>query len=74
MATPGKRLPGALKPTEIFWRDHQQWLEGCGYLLRPRYSPGWSPSWLGTEKDWKRCEDGISSRFVRLLNYRCYTS
>ncbi|KAJ7510707.1 kinase-like domain-containing protein [Mycena galericulata] len=28
---------------EIFWRDHYSWLKESGYLLRPQYSPGWSP-------------------------------
>ncbi|KAJ7147612.1 hypothetical protein C8R43DRAFT_889589 [Mycena crocata] len=31
---------------EIYWRDHQQWLETCGYMLRPRFRPGWRPSWI----------------------------
>ncbi|KAI0081936.1 hypothetical protein K474DRAFT_1768164 [Panus rudis PR-1116 ss-1] len=37
--------PGGFRPTEVFWRDHQQWLEQKGYMLRPRYHPGWVPSW-----------------------------
>jgi hypothetical protein len=36
-----------LSHTEEFWRDHQKWLQDCGYLLRPRYLPGWVPSWIG---------------------------
>ncbi|KAH9899125.1 kinase-like domain-containing protein [Epithele typhae] len=36
----------------VQWRDHQQWLEKHGYLLRPRLRPGWVPSWTGTKKLW----------------------
>jgi hypothetical protein len=34
--------------TEAFWRDHQPWLQSAGYMLRPRYRPGWKASWLAT--------------------------
>ncbi|KAJ3475559.1 hypothetical protein NLI96_g11760 [Meripilus lineatus] len=30
---------------ETFWMEHQKWLEEKGYMLRPRYRPGWVPSW-----------------------------
>ncbi|KAJ7764106.1 hypothetical protein DFH07DRAFT_939135 [Mycena maculata] len=30
-----------LDRVEVWWRDHQEWLETCGYLLRPRYRRGW---------------------------------
>jgi hypothetical protein len=45
---------------EIYWRDHQKWLEGHGYMLRPRYRPGWIPSWIGTNIPGIGCEDGPS--------------
>lgn len=51
---------GELLPYEFFWRDHQQWLEEKGYMLRPRYRPGWVPSWQGTDAFYWRFEDGIS--------------
>ncbi|KAJ7151783.1 kinase-like domain-containing protein [Mycena crocata] len=51
---------GNLLEGEDFWRDHQPWLETCGYKLRPRYSPDWVASWLGTSKDHWKCEDGCS--------------
>lgn len=50
---PGTRL--ALG--ETWWRDHQKWLEEQGYMLRPRYRPGWTPSWRATKKLWLTCED-----------------
>ncbi|KAJ7149990.1 hypothetical protein C8R46DRAFT_1008919 [Mycena filopes] len=37
-----------LKDKEIYWRDLQPWLEERGYMLRPRYRPGWVPSWKDT--------------------------
>ncbi|KAJ7464539.1 hypothetical protein FB451DRAFT_1489993 [Mycena latifolia] len=45
-----RRRDGQLTPGEIFWRDHYSWLKDSGYLLRPRYSPGWSAPWKGTNK------------------------
>ncbi|KAJ6603908.1 hypothetical protein B0H10DRAFT_635055, partial [Mycena sp. CBHHK59/15] len=39
--------------SEQWWRDHQEWLYTLGYLLRPRYHPGWTaPS--GREEELKR--------------------
>ncbi|KAJ7028519.1 hypothetical protein C8F04DRAFT_1118960 [Mycena alexandri] len=49
---------GDLLEGEVFWRDRQVWLQGCGYMLRPRYRPGWIPSWRGTNKFSWQCEDG----------------
>ena len=44
---------------EMFWRDHQVWLAEQGYMLRPRYRPGWTPSWEGEERAWTEHEDGM---------------
>ncbi|KAJ3874225.1 kinase-like domain-containing protein [Lentinula edodes] len=44
---------------EIFWRDHYDWLKDRGYLLRPRYRPGWVASWIGTTTEAPRCEDNL---------------
>ena len=35
---------GVLLSRELFWRDHQPWLEEKGYMLRPRYKPDWVAS------------------------------
>ena len=48
-----------LRSHEVFWRDHQPWLEQAGYMLRPRYRPGWKASWLGTDKRPEDCEDSL---------------
>ncbi|TFK83269.1 hypothetical protein K466DRAFT_603008 [Polyporus arcularius HHB13444] len=31
--------------TEVFWREHQDFLYSRGYTLRHRYRLGWVPSW-----------------------------
>jgi hypothetical protein len=41
------------------WADSYPQILEAGYMLRPRYSPAWIPSW--TKSYWKRqkdCEDG----------------
>ncbi|KAJ7155629.1 kinase-like domain-containing protein [Mycena filopes] len=47
-----------LGPSEQFWTNHQPWLERCGYKLRPRYSPGWVPSWSNAIEERSNFEDG----------------
>ncbi|KZV79520.1 hypothetical protein EXIGLDRAFT_631816 [Exidia glandulosa HHB12029] len=47
----------ALNDEEIFWRDLQPFLLKRGYKLRPRLTPGWTPSWLGTDIRPMFCED-----------------
>ncbi|KAF7797589.1 hypothetical protein EIP86_008789 [Pleurotus ostreatoroseus] len=55
-----QQLSAQLSSGEIWWRDHQQWLEKKGYMLRPRYRPGWVPSWEGNpDMNPLSCEDGI---------------
>ena len=53
--------PKVLSDVEAFWRDHQKWLQERGYMLRPRFIPGWKPSWIdenGKEiESWTSCED-----------------
>ncbi|TFY76061.1 hypothetical protein EWM64_g7950 [Hericium alpestre] len=34
-----------LERPEVQWRHVQPWLETQGYMLRPRFRPGWTPSW-----------------------------
>ena len=53
-----KNYPAGYVTREFFRRDHQQWLQEQGYMLRPRYHPDWKPSWAGTNKDSDDCEDG----------------
>lgn len=52
-----------LTDAECWWRDHQNWLAERGYMLRPRYRPGWVPSWTVQPKPLKSMhEDWHSSK------------
>ncbi|KAI8993982.1 kinase-like domain-containing protein [Trametes punicea] len=55
-----RRFLGDLSEDEIWWRDHQVWLQERGYMLRPRYRPGWVPSWKVNEDYCRMFEDGRS--------------
>ncbi|KAJ6625330.1 hypothetical protein B0H10DRAFT_2003051, partial [Mycena sp. CBHHK59/15] len=48
---------GLLEDFEIFWRDLQPWLQQSGYMLRPRFRPGWVPSWKTSGKPVLLSED-----------------
>ena len=50
--------PEDLGELETWWVEHQEALEAAGYMLRPRYRPGWIPSWRGTNKYYLNLEDG----------------
>ncbi|THU75945.1 hypothetical protein K435DRAFT_824664 [Dendrothele bispora CBS 962.96] len=58
----GPRFSGDLTDTEFFWRDHASWLEEKGYRLRPRYRPGWEPSWTSKTDDRFLFEDGYVAK------------
>lgn len=62
--------PATLLHGEIFWHEHATWLKECGYELRPRFRPGWVPSWIVMKKDPYLCEDSSSGmvRLSRILN------
>jgi hypothetical protein len=53
------REPGDLAEHEAWWAERQEALEAAGYMLRPRYRPGWIPSWRGTDKSFLDTEDGL---------------
>ena len=58
---------GQLNEDEVWWRDHQPWLQERGYMLRPRYRPDWVPSWhKDGGNDYYMREDGqdIVASFV----------
>ena len=54
------RQPGGIGEHERRWVERQEALEQAGYMLRPRFQPGWQPSWTGTKKQFLDCEDGQS--------------
>jgi len=43
---------------ETWWANRQEALEHAGYMLRPRFRPGWRPSWVTTGKHYFNSEDG----------------
>ena len=47
-----------LDSREVWWRDRYHQLHDHGYLLRPRYSPQWVPSWKTSNRDSEDSEDG----------------
>lgn len=49
---------GELNRLEKQWANRQTALEEAGYMLRPRYRPGWQPSWIGTNRFFLNLEDG----------------
>ncbi|KIJ60042.1 hypothetical protein HYDPIDRAFT_139776 [Hydnomerulius pinastri MD-312] len=67
--TTRRLLPEELDPAgEVWWRDHYNWLKSRGYLLRPRYSPNWVPSWITSKKGWVECEDGKRLEFAQNID------
>ena len=67
------RQPGGIGETEKWWVERQEALERAGYMLRPRYRPGWQPSWTGTGKFYLYFEDGqsitVSLGIISLATY-----
>ncbi|KAI0077826.1 hypothetical protein K474DRAFT_1039953 [Panus rudis PR-1116 ss-1] len=57
-----------LRPWEIPWRDRAVYLRERGYILRPRYQPGWKPSWINTHRDPHFCEDSIKAMYHNVLD------
>lgn len=50
-----------LRSDETFWRDIHSYLVERSYTLRPRFRPGWTPSWLGTDINPDDCEDSLQT-------------
>ncbi|KAI0629606.1 hypothetical protein C8Q77DRAFT_296822 [Trametes polyzona] len=44
---------------EKAWQSRFRYLEEHGHVLRQRSTPGWKPSWMGTNLDPMYCEDSI---------------
>jgi hypothetical protein len=55
---------------EKIWRDRCDYFLARGYKLRPRYRPGWIPSWTGTTLNPAFCEDSIE-QIVCLFTFLC---
>ncbi|KIJ27339.1 hypothetical protein M422DRAFT_236142 [Sphaerobolus stellatus SS14] len=61
-------LDNPLTKDEEFWRDHQQFLQQRGYLLRARFRPGWKASWLGTGLSPWDFDDYLFNPLSRLID------
>ncbi|KAF8508731.1 hypothetical protein BU17DRAFT_77924 [Hysterangium stoloniferum] len=57
--------PAILNAGEVYWRDRQEWLAECGYLLRGRYNRNWRPSWERRGKHPRFFEDGWPTPITR---------
>jgi hypothetical protein len=71
--TTDRILPEELDPREVWWRDRYKQLSNYGYLLRPRYSPQWVPSWKTSNTDWTDSEDGKRLEVRKFSSYRYFT-
>ncbi|TFY58435.1 hypothetical protein EVG20_g8153 [Dentipellis fragilis] len=54
--------PYFLTTAERWWRDRQPMLQARGYMLRPRFRPGWRPTWIDTNNYPGGHEDGLLKR------------
>ncbi|RDB17255.1 hypothetical protein Hypma_001975 [Hypsizygus marmoreus] len=57
-----------LNPQELKWRERYAFLLDRGFSLRPRYRPGWKPSWVGSSLTHWDCEDSINHVNPTLLD------
>ncbi|RDB20142.1 hypothetical protein Hypma_012977 [Hypsizygus marmoreus] len=57
-----------LNELERDWRDRYTFFLEHGLELRPRYRPGWTPSWLGTTLDPAYCTDSIEQILYMVLD------
>lgn len=56
-------IPGSgsavLSSSELWWIERYEMLKDQGYTLRPRFRPGWVPTWKVRSIRPLRCEDSI---------------
>ncbi|KAL5513751.1 hypothetical protein ACEPAH_4151 [Sanghuangporus vaninii] len=57
-----------LNKFECWWRDRCELFVQHGYELRPRFRPGWKPSWEGTKKPPFCCEDGQFNMHAKTMD------
>lgn len=70
---PAVYYPPSLSPSEKFWREHYNFLNHRGYILRPRYQPNWSPTLLGNGRHYHSGEDHIM-QIVRGMFHSPYSN
>ncbi|KAI0828174.1 kinase-like protein [Trametes gibbosa] len=59
-----------LIPSEVFWRERYRHLKEAGYVLRPRYTPDWKPSWADTEMLPNHREDSVMLMNHQIIDAR----
>ncbi|KAF9073653.1 kinase-like domain-containing protein [Rhodocollybia butyracea] len=57
-----------LDRSETWWAQHFEWLKEHGYLLRPRYRPGWQPSWRAGKDSYWKYEDGHDTNSAYIMD------
>ncbi|KAL5492954.1 hypothetical protein ACEPAI_4402 [Sanghuangporus weigelae] len=62
------RIPFDLNSGERWWRDRYSFLMKYGYQLRPRFRPGWTPTWVRKKKDPLLCEDGYRNFHPKVID------
>ncbi|KAG9084247.1 hypothetical protein FRC06_004154, partial [Ceratobasidium sp. 370] len=62
------RPPEELSEAERRWISYYTYLLSKGYQLRPRYRPGWDPSWQIDDSDPLLCEDSWDAMPHRVLD------
>ncbi len=63
-------LPGTekLTPYEVWWASHFEWLKERGYMMRPRFRPGWKPSVdVSKVEDFWDYEDGVPLKVIAIF-------
>ncbi|CAE6361359.1 unnamed protein product [Rhizoctonia solani] len=60
--------PEELSEAEKNWVHFQPYLVSRGYQLRPRYRPGWQPSWKLSGANPYECEDSNDPLPIRVLD------
>uniref|UniRef100_A0A8H7Y0M7 Protein kinase domain-containing protein n=1 Tax=Psilocybe cubensis TaxID=181762 RepID=A0A8H7Y0M7_PSICU len=68
IGVPAVYYPPPLSPSEMLWRDRYGYLFQRGYQIRPRYSPNWSPTWLGNGRHHHSGEDHIMQILPQVLD------
>ncbi|KAJ8592592.1 hypothetical protein M405DRAFT_812477 [Rhizopogon salebrosus TDB-379] len=54
--------------SETRWSNQYYFLQGKGYVLRPRYHPDWTASWLGTNRNKDYYEDSVIPNLPHILD------
>ena len=65
--------PSILAPHEQWWRDHYELFERHGFRLRPRFAPGWTPSWHTNGLPFEECEDAIVQKVCATIGPPLWT-